>query len=128
MINILAATEVGKSLGDKLLFGLQVTAIGIVMVFILLTALIYLMKLLELISKHDVKKAAAKKAAAEILAPDLSLDESVVSSANESVSNNADIAAIMGALSIVLSESTVEGNSDAKFVVRSIKKFNSRRI
>lgn len=122
MLNFLCKIDAPTTIGDKFEIGGLVALIGIVVVFFILFILILCIKLFEklntVLDKRESEKLQSQSALPNA---DIIVDDGI--------DYNATVAAIIGALSVVLSNETANAeNSDAKFVVRSIKKFNSRRF
>lgn len=128
----LAATVVGNSFIEKLVFGLQASVIGVVMVSVLLSILIFILKGFELISNIKIKKP--KNSKKNIATEDINAISTPVTpeiTVDSNINYDETVVAIIGALSVVLSAdsaSYIEENPNAKFIVKSIKKFNSRRF
>lgn len=124
MLNFLCKIDAPTTFGEKLEVGGLVALIGIVVVFIILAILILCIKLFEKLNSVLGKKESNKLQSESVVSPQ-NLDIFV----DDSIENNATVAAIIGALSIVLCKETASAEqNDAKFVVKSIKKFNSRRF
>lgn len=110
--NLIATVFAEMSLGEKFLLGLEISFIGMLVVFVILLTLVAVTTLFKkLIYDKSVKINETPK---EILAP-------VIISEDVS-SDDMNIAAITAALAVAL-EGEANDKPNIKFIVRSIKKF-----
>ena len=102
---------------ENLLLGLQITAIGLIVVFAILVLLIVALQLFE---KFLYKKSSLQDAepeAVQPVQPQIAVSQDVNADA-------AVVAAITASLAVILGQSQQSAaNSRVSFVVRSIKKF-----
>lgn len=122
------------ALGDKLAFGGRVALIGVCVVFALLITIVIVLEISAVVNKYLEKRPKKerkpfwkKKTQAENAEAVVTADAPSIT-VDEGIDNNSTVAAIVGALSIILGgECGEEASPNAQFVVKKIKKLNFRR-
>lgn len=123
-------TSLCSELGNKMALGGKVALMGILVVFSLLAVIVIILEIMDAINKRSVGKPKKVRNKRKKSADDNKNGNDTISAPQITVANNIDnnatVAAIIAALSVVLGDETA-ANPDAQFVVKKIKKLNFRR-